>query len=166
MATKLDIEQLCAEMATFMRSKLNTRLLALDSEKNDGITLKPVTSTGEPDGFFFQDLGDRIANFDPFVLYGIDSVRVQPGQNIGPATAKTYTIHVIVVIQDNGNDPSLTKRLLRYQRALWEIFEVDWATVRHGAKFKIGGLMPIAFELLNRSQPDRAVGISLEVTLA
>lgn len=162
MATRLDIERFCAEVETFLKANLNTKLAALDAEKADSITLKTLPTAA----YFFQTLGDKIANYDPFLFYGIDSMRVRDGQGIGPATAKDYTIHVVVVIQDNGNDPNIVKRLLRYQRALWEIFEVDWATLRHGVKLRIGGLVPIALELLNRSAPDRAIGISLEVTLA
>jgi len=111
-------------------------------------------------------LGDGENNFDPFIIYGVQDFPDSRG--IGPQTAVRHSLYVVVVLQDNGNDSNLIKRLWRYQRALRELFEFNWATAAtgKGVKFVVGNLTPTPLELLNRSQPDRAIGITLDVVIA
>jgi len=161
-ATKFDIEALLTQMQSFMQAKLPAKLTALDAEKNDGITLAAVDSGA----YTLQIPSYAMTNFDPFVLYGIDDI--EPNGGIGPGTREPYKLYVVLGLTDSGNDPDVIKRLLRYQRALKEIFQADWASVAGSVKFKVSGLVPVPLSLLEENKPVRntkIVGINLDVTL-
>jgi hypothetical protein len=157
--TKYDLEDLCADIATVLQTNLNSKLSEIDSEKNDGIVLKQVTG----DAYFFQELNNKVANFDPFVLYGVESVQTLSQEG---AAAQVATISVVIVVSDPGLDPELPKRMIRYARALHEIFEENYSLLRLSSKLIIQNLMPVSFNLLNSSQSYRAAGVNLIAGLA
>ncbi len=162
MAGKYDIESLLVDMLTFMRAQVNRQHAAIDPEKNDGSTLSTVANGA----YFLQTASYDMTNFDPFVLYGIDDI--EPGGGLGPATRHPYKLFVVVGLSDENNDPNLIPRLLRYQRALTEIFELNWASIAGSVKFKVSGLVPVPLALLDEKRPVRTtkiVGINLDVTL-
>src|SRR5687768_14571554 len=128
MASKYDIEKLLSEMSAFMKANLSTKLSAIDTEKNDGITLAAV----ETGAYFLQHLSEATANYNPFILYGIDDI--ESGGGIGPATRKPYKLFVVVALTDSANDPSIIPRLFRYQRALEDLFESDWSSIAGSVK--------------------------------
>lgn len=158
MAARYDLERLFADLETHLKANLGAELTALNTEKNDGITLVDIEQTA----YFLQYLGDRIANFDNFIFYGLDESVTNA---VGPGGIKIYNIHVVVVLSDTGNDPYIVKRLLRYQRALTTLLERDWAAIRKSVQFKLTGLAPVPLQLLNRSKPDRAIGVALTVAM-
>ncbi len=156
-----DIENLLVDIKAFLVANLNTKLTAIDSDKADSITLAQVDSSA----YFFQNLSKAaVANYNPFVLYGIDEIPKQLG--IGPATIKEYTLFVIVVLTDSGNDPDSLKRLLRYQRALTELFEESWNRVGGSVRFKVSGLVPIPLSLLDDNRISNVIGVNLDVALS
>lgn len=155
-----DIESFFNDLETFLVANLNTKLAALDTEKNDGISLTTLASNA----YFFSSMGEEVANMNPFVYYDIDSMK-ETG-SVYAATTKGFIANVIVVLSDEGNDPDIAKKLLRYQRALIELFESNFSNVCPVARIQVSGLQPISFQLRNRPCMDRAIGVSLEVTIA
>lgn len=158
MAALYDIETLLGDLETHLKANLGTALTAINTEKNDGITCENIDS----DAYYFQYLGKTLANKNLFLLYGIESMT---SNGIGPGSVKTYTISVVIVHSDSGNDKNLVKRLLRYQRALTSVLETGWSAIRKSVNFRVSGLAPIPLDLLNSSRPDRAIGIEIQVDL-
>lgn len=160
--TVYDIEALLGDIETFMKANLNTKLTAISTDKNDGISLLPVDSNG----YFFQTLNDKVTNYDPFVFYGLQDIDNKGGQaGIGPGTEKKYSISVMICVSDTGQDVNITKRVLRYSRALSELFETSWDRVGKSIKLKVQSLVPIPFTDINTSENFRVVGVLLEANL-
>lgn len=161
MATVYDIESLLSDIRAFLVANLNTKLAAIDAEKNDGITLAQVNSSA----FLDQTAGDHeMMNYDPFVMYGIEEA--PETQAVGPGTITPYILFVVVALTDTANDPNVYKRLLRYQRAFRELFEANWANVGGSVKFKVSGSVPIPVNLLDKKRISKVVGVTLSVALA
>jgi hypothetical protein len=155
---EVDIEILLDKIDTFLKANLNLQIASINLEKNDTLALATVSD----DAYFFQTMNDRVANFDPFLFYGLDNV---DSEGIGPATRKTYSIQVIIVVTDTGQDELMGKRLLRYSRVLEDLFNNYWASIKSSVNFKVQSLVPVAFSLVNSSDVYRAVGITLTTSL-
>lgn len=156
---KYDVETFFADLETFMKANLNTKIAAINTEKSDSITLATVAD----EAYFFQSLDERVANYNPIIFYGLTSDVESDG--IGPYTSKKLKVNVTIIVNDQ-NLASLGKRYLRYNRALEEIFLENWdRAVNNGIKLKVTSPVLIDFTLLNDSQPYRVVGVELEANI-
>jgi hypothetical protein len=152
---KYDVETFCDDILATLTANLNAKISAINSEKNDGITLASV----ESDAYFFQELNSKAANFNPYVLYSIEELG---SDNAGPYASVKPTLHVIAVLSDNGEDADgCAKRLLRYQRALKEVFEENWTQNAGSVKINLSSLVPVQFSLMNSAESFRAIGVSI-----
>lgn len=157
---KYDLENILDDVKTCMTTYLNTKIVAINTEKNDTITLKQVPA----EGYFMQTLDERYSNFNPFVFFGI-SAGIE-AEGIGPAVSKVIPIFITIINFDQ-NEADIARRYLRYNRALEEIFLENWDKIsNNGTKIKVRSPVPIDFTLLNNSDPFRAIGTELEVTVA
>lgn len=159
MAKKYDVESFLDDVEGFLKTYLNAQITLLNSEKGADPVLLPIAD----EAYFLQTLNDRVANYNPFLFYGIDQVQ---SEGIGPATRKQYLVNVIIVMSDMGEDLLIAKRLLRYSRVLEDLFENKFAQMGNSVKLKVQSLVPVSFKLVNSSDDYRAVGVTLDFTLA
>jgi hypothetical protein len=156
-----DIERILSDVKAHLVANLNTQLSALDAEKNDGVTLKPVDLTA----YHLQTLEDRVDLNDPLVLYG-ESEEPQV-QSVGSHVAVTYYVSVWVILTDNGLDSAIVSRLFRYRRALVDVFRLSWASFARENKMKINQSSPTPpFKDQETNWIARAVGVRIELTIA
>lgn len=155
MSQKYDVEKFCADLKAVVVGNINTKLLAIDAEKNDGIVLKPI----DADAYFFQELNGKVANYDPYLLYSIEDMG---SSGHGPMTSQAPVIHFIIVLADTGQDVNgIAARMLRYQRALKEVFEEHWSENGNAIKIEISSMVPVQFTLMNSANPFRAIGVAV-----
>jgi hypothetical protein len=67
---KYDLENLLDDIETVLKTNLNTKITQLNTEKSDAIVLRSVPSQA----YFFETLDQRVANYNPFILYGIEEI--------------------------------------------------------------------------------------------
>jgi len=151
-----DEESLLSDIETVLKNNLNTRIAAINTEKADSITLATIDS-----GAYFMDMDDRSANYNPIVVYTISSIETE---SIGHATARNIIVNIAIIVNDNG-DLSIVKRMLRYGRALREVFEQNFRYIRALDNFKIQSLPVLGFQLRNNSQRYKIVGLDLETSI-
>jgi hypothetical protein len=98
-----DIEGLLTNIETILKANLNTKITAINSEKNDSIVLDSVL-----DASYQYDMDDKEANYNPFMLiYPIP----EDSEGIGPCTSETIIINVNLIHTDSGNDINILLRL-------------------------------------------------------
>lgn len=159
MAGRSDIESFLDDVKALLATQLNVQIDEVNTDKADTITLKEVDPV---DGYFFQALNTGTPNVDPFVLYGIET---PVADSTGPSTAVKYDLFVVVVIADPGQDLDIFRRLLRYQRALMQLFASSWASqMLNNQRYKISGLNPFPLSLVGMENA-MAVGVSLSLTM-
>lgn len=156
---KYDVENLLTDIESFLKSDLNTKLAAIDTEKNDSITLDQISTSR---GYACQMLDDVVMNEKAFVFYGIEDVETK---GLGGVTAGVYTISVLALLSDDGNDANILKRLLRYQRALKEVVEENCAKLPPG-RISISSGIPADFKALSNPNTYRVIGIFLQIDLS
>lgn len=153
-----DIEQVVDDLQAFLDAKLNTELLAIDAEKADGIVLKPVDTKA----YFPHSFDSRATNYDPFITLRVGNIE---SQAIGPATADTLPIAVLLILSDQNADNPF-KRLLRYQRAIKTLVLRHFAKISGSDKFKVVSLVVVPLQLLDSSDTFKMIGVELTVTIA
>ncbi len=121
MTAKYDLENLLADVKAIMVANINTKLVEIDTEKGD-LTMAPIDN----DAYFEQSLTTKTANWDQFILYGISDIE---SDGKGPMTLQKVSVQIVLILSDFGNDPDINKRVLRYGRALKEIFEKNWKKI-------------------------------------
>lgn len=155
---KLDVEVILKNIKETLLDKLNTKLLEIDTEKNDGIVLSPV----DPGAYILQSLDEFPVNFDPALFYGIESI-----ETVGEysATHKKMKIEISVILAD-PQDGSIFSRLFRYQRAMEETFLESYFTIKNmREKVKVTSLEPVAFRVQNSTSEFKAIGVMIEISL-
>ncbi len=157
---KYDLERLYFDIQTLLANNLNTKLTAINTEKSDTITLKSVDSNA----YFLQQLNGKQINYNPFILYGEEKIDSQP---LKGASIEQVVVSVILVIEDEGEDTGnmMPQRMLRYRRALKEVFQDNFQLIENAAILKIQSLGAVAFEGLNSEASYRAIGVNLTTAL-
>jgi hypothetical protein len=157
MSKKYDIESFLTDLKSNLQAGLNDKLTSITDEKADGLDLKPVDASA----YFLQTMNEKIANFDPFIFYGIEGSQTE---GLGPVSAIKWTINVALILIEQ-TDLQIVARLLRYQRAMRELFEEQWADAGDAIKIKLENMAPISFKLVDSDELFRAIGISIEITI-
>lgn len=162
MATKYDLESLLADTLTVLSNNLNTKISEITTEKGDSLELKTIPT----DAYFLQTLNDRMANFDPFVFYGIGEIKPADGAKAG-YSGYNVQVEVLVCVRDSGLVDGIAKQMFRYGRALKEIFESNALTGFDKGRVKpiVEGLTPIDIGILNDSFTHKAVGVILRASI-
>lgn len=154
----IDIEVVLAKVEATLRAKFNDHINAINADKNDGIVLKNVSDKA----YIFQSLDEKVANYNPFVYYGIDST---PTTGTYMALAKTLKIEVSVILADQ-EDGALFKKILRYQKALENLFTSEIFPIQGlNEKVVITSLEPVSFKLQNSTSEFKAIGVIIELEL-
>ena len=157
---KFDIEMLLTTVQAFLGQKLNSQISALNTEKNDAITLKQVNSAS----YHLQYPTDRTEMGDPFVIY--DEAAEPVIDAVGPMAATIHQVGVTIVLADNGMDPNMVTRLFRYRRVLEDLFATYWENISPGNRFVVQSWSPTPpFKDMETQYRGRAVGIVLTVAL-
>src|SRR5947209_5598149 len=118
---KYDVENLLTDIQAYMVANFQAKLTEINNEKADGITL----SAPDNNAYFLQTINDKIANYDPFVIYGIDRATTD---SLGLMSVRKWIVSVIIVLADtleadSANTQIISHKILRYSRALTELFE-------------------------------------------
>lgn len=141
-----------------VKDQINLKLQEIDTERGDFV-LKPIDLEN---AIIFQSLNNFPVNFDPILYYGIDQVNTE---SIESAAGETWEVEFSIILAD-PQDRSADKRILRYQRALKEIFLNNYVKINNmRQKVRVKALNPVAFTLQNSSVEFRAIGIIVETTL-
>lgn len=153
---KYDLENFATDIRDLLLLRLNEKIQLINVEKGD-FEIKEVSENA----YCFQSLDERAMNYSPFLIYGFDDII---SVSNGPLNADSVLFSATIIIADDGAKNIMSK-LLRYQRALREVFQKHWDEIGHAQKGEIKSLNPLAFQFANSSHPSRAIGIQIMSTL-
>lgn len=155
---KVDVEVIMDAIGSELVNQLNTRIAAMNTEK--GGTALP---TVDNNAYFQQTLDDRVANYDPFLVYGVTSVETR--QEIDSASWEDFTISVNICFHRQVKDLTTAKMAYRYNRILKELFSQAWDRIKPGFKFYVTSIEPVPFTLADSSRAYMATGVDLRIGL-
>ena len=160
---KYDVEKILDDIESLLKEKLNAQLQSIAAEKD---ALGKTVDTPEilETSYFQQTWSDNILNVTPAIFYGVDTIQATGN---GPTTLEVFKIFVEVVYIDSGMDTNGKRRLLRYSRAIKEVFEKNFDALPWANKINIETIRPLAFTLdTNTSEEVRVGGVSITTALA
>ena len=155
-----DLENLCTDIETLLKANLNTKISAINTEKNDSTSLDTIDSSA----YFFQSLDGKQINYDPVIIYGISGFDPSPDGAWG-FTPIHVDIDIAVVKADNGEDLNISNRMLRYQRALREVIEDNFFNLDSKVKLSVQNQIPVNLALLNSSYTHKGIGITVKALM-
>jgi len=168
MAKKYDAEDLLETVLGVMTTgdALNAKIAEIEAEKTAaGKALSPGLKTVGAASYFLQTWNEKMLNANPAIFYGIEEVPAT--QSAGPVVAKTYKLFVEAVLVDSGMQNDGAKRIMRYARALEELFAKAFAVAAEAGQVKIEAIRPMAFKLaLDSDEEVKVGGISLTINMA
>lgn len=153
---KYDTETFLRDVETFLKSNLNAEIVKINTEKAD-FNLDSI----DDKAYIFQSLDDKVLNYSPSVFYYIDDIQ---SESIDSATSEEISIEVVVILSDK-KDGKLQYRLLRYLRALKDLFNNGFNKVHYSKKVKVESLVPIRFALQNSTNFVHAIGVRLTTVI-
>lgn len=166
MSRKFDGEDVLAMILSIMKDggALNAKIAAIEAEKlAAGLNLTPGLANVADISYYEQTWNSKILNTTPAIFYGIEDCVALDG---GGAAAKTYECFVEIVLIDSGQTNDYNRRILRYSRALEELFESALSAPAEVGQVKIKSVRPITFKLeLDSSEEIKVGGISISLTL-
>lgn len=144
---------------SFIKANLNTKIAEQNSSNSHSLTLKTVDN----EAYFFQTMNDAIANYDPFVYYGVSNIQVL--DKAGGGVIEEITLHAIICVSDRGEDLQIGRRMLLYREAWKSLIGSGWALINKAVRMDLTSLVPVKFTEINTNAPYRAVGIEMVVKL-
>lgn len=166
MSVKFDGEDLLDSVLAAMTDggALNAKIAAIEAEKTaKGKGLTPALGGISDNGYYRQTWTDKILQTKRAVFYGIEDIQANDG---GGVVAKTYRVWVDIILIDNGLTQDAANRVMRYTRALEELFTNVYAPAIAGGRIKLEAFAPVGFKLqMNTNEEIKFGGVSLTVTL-
>lgn len=154
---RIDFEDILDNVKTVLTNNLNTKIVSINSEKDDGIDVPSIDNNA----YYLQSLDYEIMNHDPCIVYGIEEIETDE-KSYGHTLEKLF-ISIVVLLSDNGRK-EISRIMFRYSRALKEIFEENFRNINSN-NYLIDRLTPVPFENLDGSQTYKAIGIIIETDL-
>lgn len=159
MSSKYDLEYIIDQVEKVLRDNINTKLNQIEQEKLDGLSLKKIDSNA----YFKQELDSRTVNYNPFVLTFIKDIQ---GEGLGPHTSQIMTLTVLICLADQNPEDSIYRQVMRYHRALQEVFQEHFTEIESGSRIVVTTLKPDYLQLLNSSRMHRVVGVDITMGIA
>ena len=146
MGAKYDAERFIDDLLEIFRTNLNTKIAEIQAEKAIFLGSKNFDLPTLEDNAWFDTLDVKTVNFDPFVYFGInDNALIE----IESAEASDYTAFSTVILDYNGDDATMYKKMLRYIRALREIVSENFDTISEVSNLKVATINPTNFQDLD-----------------
>ena len=156
---RYDVETFMEELEALLKANLNTYISEMNADK-EGPDLLNINDSA----YYIQTLNDAVVNYDDFVFVFEDGVSTN---GTGPDNLDTYTV-IACVVSNFGNEQIkyAHKKMFRFREILKRILQDKQGSIGRPASIKVSSLSPFAVSLLNRSEPQMGVGVSLEVSFA
>jgi len=164
---RYDLEDVAADVERILKAKLTAAVVAVEAEKVAGGKVASGIETVDysDDSLYFRlAWNDRVNNKK--VAIGIFITEHQT-DNMGPDIRSTYTVDVGICLSGTENDAVVTVKLLRYMRALMEVFAQNYGRITGCSKETLKTVGPISSFLtdIDSAEPFKIAGITFSGVL-
>lgn len=157
---KIDEEVALYNVQQMFVDNLNAKIDAINTEKNDATILEHIDTSN---GYAMLTLDEKLMNVDPFLAILIDDIRTV---SIGAASESAIDLLCVVIKEDMGEDPQISKKMLRYMRACKEVVEEHFSDKLGTGQVQIANLAPMYLRGLNTSKRFKGAGVALSMPVS
>lgn len=158
-SVKYDVEQMIRDLATMFQANLNTKIDEINTAKGDF-----SISTINASAWFFQHIPSTW-NYPVFVIYGFDNIDATEVQEDNMVQEVTSFFEVVIPDSNETESDAQIYKLLRYARALREVANENYDSLRGYSKIKVASLTPTAIELPN-GKSLKASGVRISASIS
>jgi len=151
---KKDEEYWYFKAVNAVKNNINTKITAINSEKNDGIDLK----TFDANAFFFQSFGNQLPNYIPAICFD-SKIESQDTNGFVCSEKINLAIQALVSSEMKANSEDIARLILRYRRVLKDIIEDEFRDFRG---IKISGLPDGPFQVNNLNYFTATIEVNFE----
>lgn len=151
---KQDLEVILDSVVTLLQSKLNSKLTAISTEKGDTVPNLAIDNNA----YVILGLNQKTINFDPFVMLIATDIKTKGERGI---SAHEVDLSVLTIKADEGENINIHRTMLRYMRAMEEVFEENYSALDTGVFYNIQTLAPKTLVDLNTNKTFRGAGVGL-----
>jgi hypothetical protein len=164
MARKYDVESLVQDIETLLKAKLNAAVAAVEAEQiAAGLPASDLLPVDQDGYFQFDWTSDSLNKKVGVGIFVAD----QQTDGQGAYSSQRFVIDVGVYLSGTNNDRTATRKLIRYSKALRNVFEDRWTYMNSGfTKEKVETVGPVDFKLNVDSSDDcKIAGVTIACTL-
>jgi hypothetical protein len=159
---KYDVERAVSDILEIIKANLNDKIDEIQSEKDTLLGSANFSVDHVGADAYFDSLDERVANYNPFIYYGIENTEVIGEKG---ATIESMALFFLVVLHNTFEDANISKRVLRYNRALKEIIEENFGQIRDLGGLRVTTLKPADMKDLHTSHFHKVGGIIVNTEL-
>lgn len=157
-----DEELMIKDIEAVMREKLNDEITAINTEKNDSLTLDTIPD----DKYIFETLDSRVLNYKGFfILYGLVDTPLREANIESFIEDVTITFQVATFDRGEKERKNTLYKLLRYRRALKQVIMKNSDVFRNYAKPLMASLKPDGFPY-DRNNTILTIGIDIKASVS
>ena len=154
--SKFNEETMITSVITAMKNNINTKITAINAEKNDGLTLNEIDTSA----YYFVDFPGDAPSFDPCVVYRV-AITSDDSPMGSSSTRIAMGFELIFSDEMEADSDNSLKRAMRYRRALKEVIRENIAFQYLGA---IKDVPDVPWSA--REQHFYSIGIGVEMVIA
>jgi hypothetical protein len=114
---KKDMEFYALKFINVIKDNLNTKITAINTAKNDGLTMDTLNA----DAYYYMEFGQSLPVHNPICVFQLD---LNPADTVAGASSETVEIMVMLIASHKlANSLDVLKLTSRYRRAITEIIE-------------------------------------------
>lgn len=153
--SKKDLETFEDDILNIIEGNLASKILLINDEKSDGITLDNI-----PREHWFDGANEKVFNLNAYAVYGFDDIEgMIPNEKAGVIT---YTFEI--AFNEGMNTKSSKKKALRYGRILKEIIEENAYKLAYVSNLEMTLFAPISIKDI-RENHLKVVGVQISTTM-
>lgn len=155
---KFDGEVLLYKLADLIKSKLNDKLTAIDSEKGNDFETPHLSNDA-----YFDDLDEDVSNFQTYCYFGINNNALIEGGN---TFGEDYNVFFTIVRAYEGNDGKQNRKMLRYIRALKEIVAENFDKYSAASLLEVIAMNPTNMKDVDNDTFHKLAGVVIRTAIA
>ena len=155
--SSFDLEDFRDVLKAYLVDNMAAKVAEINTEKDDSLLIEI------PEAQYFQDFNEKIVNFTDFMYFGF--LPFDPGISSGNSLAQPVSMFFLSMISDHEGGTVGENKLLRYTRAMTEIFQANALANSHISDLEITILPPDLVQI--RPGPDwyKAGGVYVKGTV-
>jgi len=152
-----DLEDYRDLMKAFLVDNMAAKVAEINTEKGDSLLVEI------PEAQYFQDFNEKIVNFKDFIYFGF--LPFEQGISSGNALGQPVSMFFLTMVSDHAGGIVGENKILRYTRAMMEIFQAESLTDSRISDLELTILPPDLIQIEPGADWYKAGGIYVKGTV-
>ena len=152
-----DLEDFRDILKAYLVDNMAAKVAEINTEKGDSLLVEI------PEAQYFQDFNEKIVNFTDFMYFGF--LPFDPGISSGNSLAQPVSMFFLSMISDHEGGTVGENKLLRYTRAMTEIFQANATANAHISDLEITIMPPELVQIRPGADWYKAGGVYVKGTV-